>query len=170
MHDARDAEDKRLLDAGEHTQLLENYVYLVQEWVALRVRDRQAAEEVVQRVFLWLARELDAGKSYSAPFRVVVWNVVNWVARGYEWNAREAATLPEEWDDVAPDAFEAWEAEHNLGLWLADLPPRDREVLDLLYREGLSPTQIAEQLGISRNAVDQALFRGRKRVVEKLAG
>jgi hypothetical protein len=49
MHDARDAEDKRLLEAGEHTQLLENYVYLVQEWVALRVRDRQAADEVAQR-------------------------------------------------------------------------------------------------------------------------
>ena len=49
MHDARDAEDKRLLEAKEHTQLLENYVYLVQEWVAVRVRDRQAAAEVVQR-------------------------------------------------------------------------------------------------------------------------
>ena len=52
MHDARDAEDKRLLEAKEHTQLLENYVYLVQEWVAVRVRDRQAADEIVQRVFL----------------------------------------------------------------------------------------------------------------------
>ena len=72
MHDARDAEDKRLLEAGQHTQLLENYVYLVQEWVALRVRDRRAAEEVVQRVFLRLAAELAAGRSYSVPYRVVV--------------------------------------------------------------------------------------------------
>ena len=69
MHDARDAEDKRLLEAKEHTQLLENYVYLVQEWTAIRVRDRQAAAEVVQRVFLRLASELDAGKSLRAcPF------------------------------------------------------------------------------------------------------
>jgi hypothetical protein len=30
MHDARDAEDKRLLEDGEHTRLLENYVYLIQ--------------------------------------------------------------------------------------------------------------------------------------------
>ncbi len=62
MHDARDAEDKRLLEAKEHTQLLENYVYLVQEWVSLRVRDRQAADEVAQRVFLRLANELAAGR------------------------------------------------------------------------------------------------------------
>jgi len=62
MHDARDAEDKRLLEAKEHTQLLENYVYLVQEWAAVRMRDRQAADEVVQRVFLRLASELAAGR------------------------------------------------------------------------------------------------------------
>ena len=78
MHDARDAEDKRLLEAKEHTLLLENYVYLVQEWAAVRVRDRQAAEEVVQRVFLRLAGELAAGKSYGVPYRVVVWSVVSW--------------------------------------------------------------------------------------------
>jgi len=170
MHDARDAEDKRLLEAGEHTQLLENYVYLVQEWVAIRVRDRQAAEEVAQRVFLRLASELAAGKPYAVPFRVVVWNVVNWTAKGYEWSPKEAATLPEEWDDVAPDAFETWEAEHDLGLWLAELPEGDRAVLELIYREGLAPAQVAERLGMKPNAVHQATYRGHRKVAEKLAG
>ena len=115
MHDARDAEDKRLLEAKEHTQLLENYVYLVQEWVSLRVRDRQAADEVVQRVFLRLASELAAGKTYRVPYRVVVWSVVNWTARGYEWAAKEGATLPDDWDAAAPDEFEEWEGEQDLG-------------------------------------------------------
>lgn len=169
MHDARDAEDNRLLEAKEHTQLLESYVYLVEEWVAIRVRDRQAAEEVVQRVFLRLANELAAGKRYAVPYRVVVWKVVNWMAQGYEWSPKEAATLPDDWDDLARDEFEAWEAEHDLALWLADLPERDREVLDLLYREGLSPVQIAERLGIAPNAVHQATHRGHRKVAEKLA-
>ena len=169
MHDARDVEDKRLLGAGQHTQLLENYVYLVQEWVALRARDRRAAEEVVQRVFLRLASELAAGRSYPVPFRVVVWNVVNWTARGYEWGPREA-TLPDDWDAMAPDEFAAWEAEHDLGLWLADLAPREREVLDLLHREGLSSAQVADRLGIEPNAVHQAAYRGHRKVAEKLAG
>jgi RNA polymerase sigma factor (sigma-70 family) len=170
MHDARDAEDNRLLEAKEHKQLLESYVYLVEEWVAIRVRDRQATEEVVQRVFLRLASELSAGKRYSVPYRVVVWQVVNWMAQGYEWSPKEAATLPDDWDDLARDEFEAWEAEHDLALWLADLPERDREVLDLLYREGLSPAQIAERLGIAPNAVHQATHRGHRKVAEKLAG
>ena len=169
MHDARDAEDNRLLEAKEHTQLLESYVYLVEEWVAIRVRDRQATEEVVQRVFLRLASELAAGRRYSVPSRVVVWKVVSWMAQGYEWSPKEAATLPDDWDELARDEFEAWEAEHDLALWLADLPERDREVLDLLHREGLSPAQVAERLGIAPNAVHQATHRGHRKVAEKLA-
>ena len=82
MHDARDAEDKRLLEAGEHTRLLENYVYLVKEWVAARVRDREAAAEIVQRVFLRLLRELEAGRTYPVPYRVVVRKVVSWTCSG----------------------------------------------------------------------------------------
>ena len=168
MHDARDAEDKRLLEAKEHPQLLENYVYLVQEWTAIQVRDRQAAAEVVQRVFLRLASELDAGKCYAVPFRVVVWNVVRWTARGYEWAVKEGVSLPEHWDGVAPDELEQWEGDHDLAVWIADLPDRQREVLALLHGEGLSPAQVAERLGMTRNAVDQAAHNGHRKVAEKL--
>lgn len=168
MHDARDAEDKRLLEAKEHTQLLESYVYLVREWVDVRTRDREAADEVVQRVFLRLLRELDSGKSYRVPFRVVVWNVVRWTAGAYEWRAKEGSTLPDDWDAAGPDEYEEWEAESDLGLWIAGLPAREREVLDLLHREGLSPVQVAERLGMTRNAVDQAAHRGHRKVAEKL--
>lgn len=169
MHHARDAEDRRLLATGEYRQLLENYVYLVDEWVSLRVRDPRAAEEVVQRVFLRLASELDAGKQYAVPFRVVVWNVVNWTARGHEWTSRDAS-LSEHWDGVAPDELADWEGRYDLGVLIADLPDRDREVLQLIYGHGLSPAQVAEHLGITRNAVDQAVWRGHRKVAEKLAG
>jgi RNA polymerase sigma factor (sigma-70 family) len=170
MHDARDAEDNRLLEAKEHTQLLENYVYLVQEWVSLRVRNRTAADEVAQRVFVRLASELEAGKTYDVPYRVVVWNVVKWLCSGYEWTAKEDDTLPDSWDGAAPDELEAWEGDHDLAVLIADLPDREREVLDLLHREGLSPAQVAERLGIEPNAVHQATHRGHRKVAEKLAG
>lgn len=143
-------------------------MYLVQEWVALRVRNREAAEEVVQRVFLRLTGELAAGKTYTVPYRVVVWNVVNWTARGYEWTAKPDATLPDGWDAVAPDQLEEWEGEHDLGALIADLPDGDRRVLDLLYREGLAPAQVAERLDLNPNAVYQAAHRGHRRVAEQL--
>ena len=41
-------------------------------------------------------------------------------------------------------------------------------MLDLLHREGLSPAQVAERLGMKRNAVDQAAHRGHLKVGEKL--
>jgi len=47
-------------------------VYLVQEWVVERVRDWQAAAEVVQRVLLRLATELAAGETDRGPYRIIV--------------------------------------------------------------------------------------------------
>lgn len=170
MHDARDAEDKRLLEAGECERLLENYVYLVREWTLVRLRDREAADEVSQRVFLRLLRELRAGKRYVVPFRVVVWKVVDFMCRGYEWSARREGTLPEEWDPEAPDAFTAWEDECDVAKMLADLPQRQREVLELVYLEGMGPEQIAARLGVKRNAVDQALHNGHRKLAERLGG
>ena len=146
MHHARDAEDKRLLETGEHKLLLSAYFDPVRERCFLRLRDRAAGEEAAQQVFVRLLEELRRGRTYPVPYRVVVWNVVSWTARGYEWTAKEGATLPESWDAAAPDEYEEWEAKHDLGTWIGDLPDREREVLDLLHREGLSPQQVAEKL------------------------
>jgi RNA polymerase sigma factor (sigma-70 family) len=52
---------------------------------------------------------------------------------------------------------------------LAELPPREQEVWTLFIEEGLSPEQIAAQLAITRNNVDQILHRGRKKLQELLA-
>jgi RNA polymerase sigma-70 factor (ECF subfamily) len=170
MHDARDAEDKRLLQEGEHKLLLAGYFHPVREQCFIALRDQDAADEATQRVFVRLLGELRRGKTYRVPFRVVVWNVTKWILQSFYLPAKRDAALPEGWDPAAPDAFDEWEDKHDLGLLLADLPARQREVLDLAYREGLSPAQIAERLGIKRNAVDQALHNGHKRLAEKLSG
>ena len=168
MHDARDAEDRRLLEAGEHKQLLANYFRPVLQRCFLRLRKEDAANEAAQAVFLRLLGELRAGRRYGVPFRVVVWMVTEWTVRGFYPAAKQDSRLPEGWDPEAPDAYEDWEDKHDLGLLIADLPPRQHEVLDLTYREGLAPPQIAERLRIKRNAVDQALHNGHRRVAEKL--
>src|SRR5512133_2772641 len=78
MNDARDVEDNRLLEAGEHKRLLASYFDRVHELCFLRLRSREAAEEAAQIVLLRLFGELERGKRYSVPFRVVVWKVVGW--------------------------------------------------------------------------------------------
>jgi RNA polymerase sigma factor (sigma-70 family) len=158
----------RLLEAGEHRRLLENYVYLVEESVSLRVRSLEATEEIVQRVFLRLAAELDRGRRYQVPFRVVVWNVVHWTCRGYEWSKRGEVTLPPDWDLEGPDQLRAWEDDHDLGLLLDRLPPVEKEVLGLIYRDGLSSAQVAERLGMTAGAVYTATHHGHRKLGEHL--
>src|SRR2546428_75772 len=101
MHDARDVEDKRLLEAGDHKLLLAGYFHAVRELCFLRLRDREAADEAAQIVFLRLFRELKRGKTYSVPFRVVVWKVVEWTVRGFYPGAKADDTLPDDWDPAA---------------------------------------------------------------------
>jgi RNA polymerase sigma factor (sigma-70 family) len=168
VHDARDAEDKRLLEAGEHKLLLAGYFHPVRERCFLTLRSRDAADEVAQAVFVRLLSELRRGKRYPVPFRAIVWMVVKWTIRGFYPAAKLDGFLPEDWDCEAPDAYAEWEDDHDLGLVFADLPPRQREVLELRWRRGLDPGQIAEELGIERNAVDQALYNGHRKLAGKL--
>jgi RNA polymerase sigma-70 factor (ECF subfamily) len=168
MHDARDVEDKRLLEDGQHSLLLASYFHQVRERCFLRLRDRDAADEAAQQVFLRLAKELERGRSYPVPYRVVVHKVTDWVLRSFYPPAKQDGSLPENWDPEAPDAYEELEQELDLERLLAELPPRQREVAQLSYLEGLSPDQVAERLGLKRNAVDQAAHNARKKLLEKL--
>jgi RNA polymerase sigma factor (sigma-70 family) len=170
MHDARDDEDKRLQDAGEHKLLLAAYFHAVRERCFLRLRDRDAGDEAAQRVFERLAAELARGRGYPVPFRVVVHMVTEWTLRGFYAGVKRDDSLPEGWDPEAPDAYERVDARLDLDAMLADLPQRQREVAELLYREGLSHEQIAKRLGVSRNAVDQALHNAHAKLAEKLRG
>jgi RNA polymerase sigma factor (sigma-70 family) len=170
MHDARDAEDKRLLQAGEHKLLVASYFHPVRERCFIALREKDAADEAAQRVFVRLLDELRAGRTYAVPYRVVVWMVTTWTLRSFYPGAKTDATLPNGWNPEAPDAYSEVEEANFLASLFADLPPRQREVLDLTYREGLAPAKIAERLGINRNAVDQALHNGHKGVAEKLRG
>jgi RNA polymerase sigma factor (sigma-70 family) len=168
MHDARDAEDKRLLDEGEHALLLAAYFHPVRERCYLRLREEDAASEAAQRVLVRLLGELRSGKTYTVAFRVVVWMVTEWRLKGFYPVAKQDAFLPEAWHPEAPDPYRGWEEQHDLAVLIAELPPRQQEVLVLRYGKQLSHDQIAERLGMTRDAVDQALHNGHKKLAEKL--
>jgi DNA-directed RNA polymerase specialized sigma24 family protein len=168
MHDARDAEDTRLLEAGEHKLLVSGYFHWVRERCFVRLRDPDAADEAAQRVFVRLLGELRDGKSYRVPYRVVVLMVTEWTVKGTYPGAKADAELPAELDGWAPDEYAAWEAAHDLGLLLADLPPVQRKVAEAVYRDGLAPGEAAERLGMNPNAVYQALHNAHKNLRPKL--
>jgi RNA polymerase sigma factor (sigma-70 family) len=133
--------------------------------VRLRVRDA-GADDVVQDVMLRLCRELRAGKRYSVPFRVVVYKVTGWLINEHFERRDTTLPLPEDLPDL-----EEMEVDDPAGLepLLAQLPPGERAAAELRYLEGLEIETIAAKLGMTRNAVDQALYRARKRLRELLS-
>lgn len=170
MLDARDAEDNRLLENGEHKQLVANYFDYVRVLARARANNAYDADEIASMVFVRLLRWLDGRLHTRWPFRVIVRRSVGFIALDYYRGLARDAELPEDWDPEAPSPQDEWEEWTDLTALFADLPPRPREVATLLYLGGLSHDQIAEQLEIERNAVDQALWRAHRKLEELVDG
>jgi RNA polymerase sigma factor (sigma-70 family) len=139
--------------SSEHTELLARWYPVVRTRCRLRVRDG-SADDVAQNVMERLIRELQRGRIYAVPYRVVVHNVVRWkIKEHFEGRSYEA-----ELDDAlaSADPFAELEGDDWVRSLLAELPDRQREVAELRLLERLEADQIAARLGIERNAVDQA--------------
>ena len=68
--------------------------------------------------------------------------------------------------DVAADA----ERRTDLGRAMAQLKPRERELLWLAYAQGSSHEEIAESLGLRKGSIKMLLFRARRRLAVALGG
>jgi RNA polymerase sigma factor (sigma-70 family) len=169
MLDARDAEDTRLLEEGNLAALLAKYQPVVLGRCIARLRGDEAAEDVAQNVMLRLVAEFHRGKRYSVPYRVVVHQVTTWTLAEYFQGTPTNTALPEGWNPPAPDFAEDVEQRDFLGSLFGSVGEKTRQVLELRYLLGLEIDEIAVRLGINRNAVDQALNRGHKKLREVLA-
>jgi RNA polymerase sigma factor (sigma-70 family) len=169
MPDARDADDTRLLEEGNLAALLAKYQPVVLGRCIARLRGDEAAEDVAQNVMLRLVTEFQRGKRYSVPFRVVVHQVTSWTLSEYFEGKPTDLPLPEGWDPAGPDFTEEVEQRDFLRSLFGSVGEKTRQVLELRYLLGLEIDEIAARLGIKRNAVDQALNRGHKKLREVLA-
>jgi RNA polymerase sigma factor (sigma-70 family) len=169
MRDERDAEDARLLENGDIAGLLAVYRDIIVGRCIAQLRGDEAAYDVAQNVMLRLLTEFRRGKRYPVPYRVVVHQVIDWTLKEHFQEQDTAVPLPEGWEPAVEDSSEAVLSRYYLGDLFASLPQRTRKVLELRYLVGLEIDQIAERLGLTRNAVDQALHRGHAKLQEGLA-
>lgn len=89
------------------------------------------------------------------------------LARRLRLSQRVAGRAPRFVDDEADAIAAAIDAHRQasaLGGALADLPARDREVLELIAYAQLNPSEAAQALGITPNAARLRLARARKRL------
>lgn len=137
----------------------------------VRARARVGPDEagdVVHATLLRALRELRRGKTYPVPFRAAVHQMLTWAMRDH-WGERRDESLGDDWDVDDPageDAFADVVDRITLEGLLARLPEGDRRAMSMRYLDGREPSEIAEALGIARNAVDQALWRGRRALRE----
>src|SRR3954453_20804003 len=105
MHDARDAEDNRLLENGEIALLLAGWVETIDARCVAKMRG-PVGHDVGQAVCERLWKELKAGRHRGGrwPFRVIVHQVIGYVCAGwYEkgWSEGELIEI----DGAVDDGF-----------------------------------------------------------------
>lgn len=163
--DADLVERARTGDMEAFVALYDRYVDPLYDFVAGMVRDRDAAADTVQEIFV---RAMGALPALPDPARARSWLFA--IARDavLEHFQREGrprqSTMPDEdgievpMDAVDPgrlaDPAKAAEARDTAALvWEASagLDPRQLSILDLHLRQGLSDSEVAEVLGVSKD-------------------
>jgi RNA polymerase sigma factor (sigma-70 family) len=164
-----DAEDAQLLRDGDIASLLAKYDPIIVGRCVVRLRGSLDAEDVAQNVRLRMLVEFKRGKRYEhLPYRVVVQQVITWTLGDYFEGRPTHVPLPEDWDPPVESGSDAVISMYYLDELFDVLPERTRRVLALRYLRGLEHEQIAKELGMTRNAVDQALHRGHAKLREAL--
>lgn len=160
-------------------QLYRRYSSQVERFVANRVRDRGRAEDLVQEVFVSALRRLRATRSDIA-FRPWVFEIAkNAAIDHYRRTSRteevsihgDDALRPADqlrlvgWAHARPDnAVLEKERFNQLRDAFAGLSPSHHRVLVLRELEGRSYREIAQEMDMTRPAVESALFRARRRL------
>lgn len=137
---------------GDETALLafhQQYVNLVFSMALYIVRDQATSEEITQDVF-WSIWQHAA--SYDATRGTVpTWLLTITRRRALDYERRRAARPPSAAGETIPIASEdlAFDAEHfDVRQALTELPPEQRQIIDMLYWRGLTQQAVAEQLDV----------------------
>ena len=160
MHDARDAEDTRLLEADEFSLLVESYYGVMLDRCRARIWPEADALAVAAEVAIRLLSELKRGRRYRVPFRVVVHKVIGWKIQEHFEPCKVQEVELEEWlKEASTDSETELEGDFGFEALLGGLTELEQEVLRLRYLEDLDFQEIATRLGKAPNAVHQIHHR-----------
>jgi RNA polymerase sigma-70 factor (ECF subfamily) len=154
--------------------LFGRYQVRVYRFILRSVSNAPVAEDITSDVFLSIWRHADR---FQARSTVSTWLLA--IARHKAFSElrrrREAQidVTQVELEDPADDpetAFQKKDRGETLRHCLMQLPPDQREILDLTYYHEKSVEEVAEIVGVPRNTVKTRMFRARRRLSEMLAG
>lgn len=147
-------------------EVYERFDLGLRNFISARVGDPDAAEDVLQDVYLKIHSRIDTLEDEE---KVGAW--VYRVARNAVTDHYRAKRPSSELGDVSDEPthdFEQRELDERLGRTVANmldgLPPDHREALYLTEYEGLTQKQLAERLGISLSGAKSRVQRARTRL------
>ena len=159
-----EAQERRLVEAAQKAprlfaELYEANFERVYAYIARRVRDRDAAEDLTAEVFHRALAGLPRFDWRGAPFAAWLFRIAaNLIADRWKREARERVEDPPELS--APGEQEAAEERARLFRLVGRLPDDQRRVVVMRFAEGKSIREIAQELDRSEGAVKQLQFRG----------
>ena len=160
MHDARDAEDTRLLDAGEYSALVESYYGVIIDRCRIKVRAADGQVDVAHEVVVRLMSELKRGRRYRVPFRVVVHKVIDWKVKEHFEPGKVTEVELDEWLlEASTESESPLEGDAGFEELVAPLTDLEQAVIRMHYGDDLGFQEIANAMSKEPNAVHQIHHR-----------
>jgi RNA polymerase sigma-70 factor (ECF subfamily) len=165
-------------DSEAFAELFRRHYEPVRRSCVRRLSNFREADEVAQAAFVraWERIGLCGGeRRFGAWVRVIAHNLcIDTIRERTRTTPTDSPTngVDEAMSEPPEDALLRSEAADLVQLALADLPPRQRQVVVARHLEDRRPGEIAAALGLSVGAVDSLLLRGRRRLaaaVERLS-
>lgn len=157
-------------DAAAAEHLYRHYFHRVREFIIKRGVNIVDAEDVAQEALIAGLEGLKAGRK---PDRLTLWLLG--IARHFSYRRPRPSSDDELAEVVDPKRRSAKsmairrEMDGLLRRELEDMSPNDRQIVDLLYRAGLSRKEIAERLDLGLEAVHTRCERAHARLREALS-
>ena len=158
-------DEQRLVEAAQKdpsrfAELYENNFERVYAFVASRIYDRDAAQDVTAEVFHQALANLGQFEWRGAPFSAWLFRIAaNAIMDRRKNAAREQGKPAPEADAVDAGDHEVVERRAALFSLVSQLPEDQRRVLEMRFAEERSIREIARELGRSEGAIKQLQFR-----------
>jgi RNA polymerase sigma-70 factor, ECF subfamily len=163
--------DARGGDSGALRKLVEHAYPLVRRWALVQTGDRADADDLTQDVLIRMIRKLDTfhGRASFESWLYAMTRNAGLDRARRSGRARRVSADVLAYAEVGPAPaqdparyVEADELRSLLATFFAELPRRQREVIDLVELQGYTAAEAAEMMGVRAVTIRAHLFKARR--------
>ena len=154
------------MDEAAFHHLYQRTARPLRAYLARSCGDLALADDLLQEAYLRMLRSGFEGEDDDHRKNYLFRIATNLLRDHFRRKKPETDEVPER--DEAPGHDDAVHMRSDVGGAMAQLAPRDRQMLWLAYVEGASHQEIAKALGLRTASIRSMLFRARQRLAKQL--